>query len=176
LRPSACWVWDWDWVAQGWPLGHPCVTQGSRKGLPSVELRKCFLFNRNGEKAGGAASPIWALHSRQKRPLFQDDRLRRGEFSTPTSQQRTRRGPRFAPRGLGERRDRAPIEKRWRAGRNLQPSTQIRDHPRRSAVKGFTSTSRSLYPPRPNTAFPSRLRLADKRRPGRCWSRPCAAC
>jgi hypothetical protein len=29
----------------------------------------------------GMASPIDVLHSRQKRPLFQDDSLRRGEFA-----------------------------------------------------------------------------------------------
>jgi hypothetical protein len=81
----------------------------------------------------------------------------------------------FAPRDLGERRDRAPIEKRWRAGRNLQPSTQIRaSAPIRG--KGFTNTSGSPYPARRNTACLSRSRLPDRQCPGRCWSRRCVAC
>jgi hypothetical protein len=41
-------------------------------------------MNREGSRV---ASPIWVLQSRQWRPLFQDDELRRGEF---------------APRGFGQ--------------------------------------------------------------------------
>jgi hypothetical protein len=51
LRPSADWDWDWDW---DW------VTQGSRKGLPSVtqgpskgRFKEAPLFATKDEKGGG---------------------------------------------------------------------------------------------------------------------------
>jgi hypothetical protein len=46
----------------------------------------------------GMASPIDVLHSRQKRPLFQDDSLRRGEFPPRQANGGLVGGPGFAPR------------------------------------------------------------------------------
>jgi hypothetical protein len=43
----------------------------------------------------GMASPIDVLHSRQKRPLFQDDSLRRGEFPPRQANGGLVGGPRF---------------------------------------------------------------------------------
>jgi hypothetical protein len=65
------------------------------------------------------------LHSRQEAGPFDcaqglafglgisDDKLRRGKFPTPPSQQRARRGPRFAPRGFLDRLI------RWSENKNL---------------------------------------------------------
>ena len=45
-----------------------------------------MMWDAPGGRGVLMASPIQVLHSRQERPLFQDDRLKRGEFT---------------PRGLG---------------------------------------------------------------------------
>jgi hypothetical protein len=45
------------------------------------------------------ASPVQVLHSRQRRPLFQDDKLKRGEFPLRQANTRLVGGPDFTPRG-----------------------------------------------------------------------------
>jgi hypothetical protein len=68
LRPSADRVWDW--VALGWPLGHPSVAQGPRLGLARVELDKCFALNAAEEKAGWGGK----TEGNPKKPLPQRTR------------------------------------------------------------------------------------------------------
>jgi hypothetical protein len=70
------------------------------------------LFATKVEKgrvgAKGLASPFEILHSRQKRPLFQDDSLRRGEFPPRQANDGLVGDPGFTPRVfLGDRRHRA---------------------------------------------------------------------
>ena len=48
--------WDWDWVALGWPKGHPSVTQGPPKRDARVDLRKCFVCNTSWKRPGGVGA------------------------------------------------------------------------------------------------------------------------
>src|SRR5436305_15141999 len=83
------------------------------------------------------ASPFWVLHSRQKRPLFKDDRLRRGDCA-PRGLSGNRRDPRQAGTGPGDRRAVSGKDRRWKT---LVLAVEVKaEHCRAKLLKPGTAT------------------------------------
>src|SRR5438270_3507995 len=67
LRPSADWVWDW--VAQGWPKGHPSVAQGR----PKRGFKEVLCLQQKLKKWRGGGGRRDRTRSKAISPLINPD-------------------------------------------------------------------------------------------------------